>query len=168
MVVFFVIPSEGFYHHLKCFKWKIPQHFYFNNFLKVAALMQGPKKLLSKLNHWLTVSFYVCHLSSLSMNVINGSHSWMEESCMDDIHRWYFHPWMTFLHPWMTSTNNTFIHGGLNCRPSDFAHVSQSFDAILATIGNLCEQNVMDDNSAHGWTKLNHTWMEKPHTWMEA
>ena len=108
------------------------------------------------------------------MSVIYHLHPWMSSMdevspSMGDIHRWYFCPWMTFLHPWMTSTNNTFIHGwdllihGLNCRPSDFAHVSQSFDAILATINNLGEQNVMDDNSAHGWTKLNHPWMENPH-----
>ena len=30
----------------------------------------------------------------------------MEESSMDDIHRWHFHPWMTFLHLWMTSMDN--------------------------------------------------------------
>ena len=44
---------------------------------------------------------------------------------MDDIHVQHFHPWMRLAH----FTN---------------------FEAILAKIGNLCEQNVNDENSIHG------------------
>ena len=33
---------------------------------------------------------------------------------------------------------------------SDFVNVLQSFGVILAKIGNLCEQNVTEDNSMHG------------------
>ena len=33
---------------------------------------------------------------------------------------------------------------------SDYAHVLQSFGALLAKICNPCEKNVMDDNFIHG------------------
>ena len=54
----------------------------------------------------------------------------LSSSSMDDIQRGHFHPW--------------------NCHSSDFSHILQSFEAILAKIDDLCEQNVTDDNSIHG------------------
>ena len=69
-------------------------------------------------------------------------------------------PSMSFichLHPWMSSM--------------DFSHVLQSFGAILAKIGNLCEQNVthiqcidetissMDESVIFGYQP----WMKKSH-----
>ena len=56
----------------------------------------------------------------------------------------------------MTSINDTFIYvcgsaiHGWNCNLLDFAYVLQSFGVILAKIGDLCEQNVTEDNYIHG------------------
>ena len=101
------------------------------------------------------------NLKALSMSVICHLLPWMSSmdevsSLLDVIHSWHFHSWMRFLHPLMISTDDTFIHGwnllihGWNCYLSDSANVLQSFGVILAKIGNLCEQNVTEDNSIHG------------------
>ena len=48
-----------------------------------------------------------------------------------------------------------YIHGW-NCHLSDFANVLQIFVVNLAKIGNVCEQNVTEENSIHGRTNLIH------------
>ena len=85
------------------------------------------------------------HLSSSSMDVIH----WWGFS----IHGW--HPLMTLSSmddPWMELSSVRFC--------SYFT----KFWVILAKIGNLCEQNGMDDNSIHGWRNI--IQLEKPHPWM--
>ena len=59
-----------------------------------------------------------------------------------------------------------------NCSSMDEIVICQIFSCfskffgILAKIGNLCEQNVIDDSYIYGWTNLIHGWKCLP--WMEV
>ena len=72
------------------------------------------------------------------------------------------HPWMKFFHPWNSSMGWIVI-----CQILTMFY--KVVGQLLARIGNLCEQNMMDDNTKHGWTKLIHGWKCHPwcHPWME-
>ena len=156
------------------------------------------EKLRTK--YWIasaTLNSMTTHALSMSAILICTCMSSMDEvsPSMDDIHRWHFHPWMRFLHPWTTSTDKV--------PPSmDEVVIFQIFlmcykvlNTISAKVGNLCEQNVIDDNYTHGWKNHIHgwkcflwissldeetssmegsiipecpPWMENPHLWMTS